>query len=158
MKTLFLSTVLLLAIASPGWSEDKETDKALQALYERAAPIYQEEFNKLVEAGEFEPKLDAKSRWKEGTLERKLYLAGYYSAVVSYMDPSDFREKPEETGRGQPAGPGVKLFYNFGWLAGIRKTEPVARKLHTQIVAKLLGEKDAADSKNRDNPPPALKK
>ena len=160
MKTLFLATALLLAIASPGWSEDKVTDKELLALYERAAPIYQKEFNKLVEAGEFEPKLDKESRWKEGTLERKLWLAGYYSAVMSYMEPSEFRGKPEATGTGYPAGPGVKLSYNFGWREGIRRTAPVATKLHTQIVAKLLQEDDKAAAKARQDkqPPSAPKK
>jgi hypothetical protein len=155
MKTLRLATLLLLAIASPGRSKDKETNKALEALFARATPIYQEEFNKLVEAGEFEPKLNAKSRWKEGTLQGKLYLAGYYSAVMSYMEPSIFKEREEVGGLVEPYGYGAKLSYAFGWWAGLKRVDPVARKLHRQIVAKLLEEDEKAAAKASQDPQPS---
>ena len=159
MKALCLATALLLATASPGWSEekDKETDKELQALFERAAPIYKQEFNKLVEAGELEPNLVG-TRWKEGTLERKLWLAGYYSAVMSYMEPSSFIGKPEDSGRGYPARSVVNTYYNMCWLSGVRKTEPVARKLHRETLAKLLQEDEAAANAHQDKPPSTPRK
>ncbi|MCW1886085.1 hypothetical protein OKA04_15205 [Luteolibacter flavescens] len=143
MKQLILAATIFLSASATGWSEEKdaEPDDSLESLYERALPIYQEEFNRWVEAGKLDPD-PVPERWKEGSLPHKLWMAGYYSAVMSYMEPSILKDKARAGGIVEPQGFGVKLSYSFGWWAGINRVDPIARKLHLEILAGLLSEDD----------------
>ena len=140
MKTLaFLFAAFLLGTVAT-WSQDEQ----IKALYERAAPKYREEYNKLVEAGGFEPEEGA-MQGKEGSLQRKLWLAGYYAAIMEYIEPDTVIRTTEgdRGGKVSPYGYGVKKAYAFGYWHGVRKVDQVARKLHLSIVAQLLQDDEA---------------
>ena len=150
MKTLaFLFAAFLLGTVAT-WSQDEQ----IKALYERAAPNYREEYNKLVESGSLEPK-EAEMQGKEGSLQRKLWLAGYYAAIMEYIEPDTVIRTTEgdRGGKVSPYGYGVKKAYAFGYWNGVLKADPVARKLHLSIVAQLLQDDEAeADLKRRTAP------
>lgn len=150
MKTLAFLFATFLLSSTIVWSQDEQ----LKALYERAAPNYREEFNKLVESGSLEPKEPAK-QGKEGSLQRKLWLAGYYAAMMEYIEPDTVIQTPESerSGKVSPYGYGVKKAYAFGYWHGVLKADPVARKLHRSIVAQLLQD-DEAEAALRKNTAP----
>lgn len=150
MKTLafFFAAVLLGTVAT--WSQDEQ----IKALYERAAPKYREEFNKLVESGSLEPK-EAAMQGKEGSLQRKLWLAGYYAAIMEYIEPDTVIRTTEgdRGGKVSPYGYGVKKAYAFGYWHGVLKADPVARKLHGSIVARLLQDDEAEAVRKKGTAP-----
>ena len=148
MKILafIFGTFLLGTVAT--WSQDVQ----IKALYERAAPKYREEYNKLVESGSLEPKEPA-MQGKEGSLQRKLWLAGYYSAIMEYIEPDTVIETTEQGGKVTPHGYCVKKAYAFGYCHGVLKADPVARKLHRSILAKLLRD-DEAEAVRKRGPAP----
>lgn len=150
MKTLAFLFATFLLSSTIVWSQDEQ----LKALYERAAPNYREEFNKLVESGSLEPKEPAK-QGKEGSLQRKLWLAGYYAAMMEYIEPDTVIQTPESerSGKVSPYGYGVKKAYAFSYWHGVLKADPVARKLHRSIVAQLLQD-DEAEAALRKNTAP----
>ena len=148
MKTLLFIFAVFLLSPSIGLSQSEQ----VKALYERAAPKYREEYNKLVESGSLEPKEPAK-QGKEGSLQRKLWLAGYYAAIMEYIEPDTVIETTEQGGKVTPHGYGVKKAYAFGYWHGVLKADPVARKLHRSILAQLLQDDEAeADLKRRTAP------
>lgn len=145
MKTLpFIFAALLLGTVAT-WSQDEQ----IKSLHERAAPKYREEYNKLVESGSMEPK-EAAMRGKEGSLQRKLWLAGYYAAIMEYMEPDTVIQKPEQGSKVTPHGFGVKKAYAFGYWHGVLKAGPTARKLHRSIVAQLLQDDEAEAARKKD--------
>ncbi len=76
-------------------------------------------------------------------MQRKLWLAGYYSAIMEYIEPDTAIEKPEQGGKVTPHGFGVKKAYASGYWHAVLKADPVARKLHRSIVAQLLQDDEA---------------
>ena len=150
MKTLLFIFALILLNPLIGLSQDEQ----IKALYERAAPKYREEYNKLVESGSLEPK-EAEMQGKEGSLQRKLWLAGYYAAIMEYIEPDTVIETTEfdRSGKIHPHGYGVKKAYAFGYWNGVLKADPVARKLHVSIVAQLLQDDEAEAARKKDTAP-----
>lgn len=150
MKTL----AFLFAAVLFGSAIARSQDEQVKALHERAAPRYREEFNKLVESGSLEPKEPAK-QGKEGSLQRKLWLAGYYAAIMEYIEPDTVIRTTEgdRGGKVSPYSYGVKKAYAFGYWNGVLKADPVARKLHGSIVAQLLQD-DEAEAVRRKNTAP----
>ncbi len=150
MKTLvFLFAAFLLGTVAT-WSQDEQ----IKALCERAAPKYREEYNKLVESGSLEPK-EAAMQGKEGSLQRKLWLAGYYAAIMEYIEPDTVIKttESERDGKVSPYGYGVKKAYAFGYWHGVLKADPVARKLHRSILAQLLQDDEAEFVRKRGAAP-----
>ena len=90
---------------------------------------------------------------KEGSLQRKLWLAGYYSAIMEYIEPDTVIETTEQGGKVTPHGYGVKKAYAFGYCHGVLKADPVARKLHRSILAQLLRD-DEAEAVRKRGPAP----
>ena len=150
MKNLAFLFAALLLTSAIAWSKDEQ----VKALYERAAPNYREEFNKLVESGSLEPK-EAAMQGKEGSLQRKLWLAGYYAAIMEYIEPDAVIQttESERGGKVSPYGYGVKNAYAFGYWHGVLKADPVARKLHRSIVAQLLQDDEAEAARKKDTAP-----
>ena len=148
MKTLAFLFAAVLFGSTIAWSQDEQ----VKALYERAAPKYREEYNKLVESGSLEPK-EAAMQGKEGSLQRKLWLPGYYSAIMEYIEPDTVIETTEQGGKVTPHGYGVKKAYAFGYCHGVLKADPVARKLHRSILAQLLQD-DETEAVRKRGPAP----
>lgn len=107
-----------------------------------------------MESGSLEPKEPAK-QGKEGSLQRKLWLAGYYAAIMEYIEPDTVIETTESdrSGKIHPHGYGVKKAYAFGYWTGVLKADPVARKLHGSIVAQLLQDDEAEAARKKGTAP-----
>ncbi len=170
MKTLaFLFVALLLGSAIA-----RSQDEQLKALCERAAPKYREEYSKLVESGSLEPdeaalqlKADFSSaafqhfleldqavmRGKVSSLQRKLYLAGYYSAVMEYIEPDCLISSPRSKLPEMVSSYGAQKAYALGYLNGLRKAAPAAHDLLASIMRQLL-EDDEAEAVLKRGPAP----
>lgn len=170
MKTLaFLFAAFLFGSAIA-----RSQDEQLKALCERAAPKYREEYLKLVESGALEPDetalqveadfssaafehfrdLDqAEMLGKVTSLQRKLYLAGYYSAVLEYIDPDCLISSPRSKLPDTVSSCGVQKAYALGYLHGFRKAAPVAHDLLASIMRQLLEDEEAEAIRKRGTAP-----
>lgn len=152
----------------------RSQDEQLKALCQRAAPKYREEFNKLVESGSLEPdeatlqvKADFSSEAFQHRLEldqagmlhtvsplqRRLYLAGYYSAVMEFIEPDTSLSPPRSKLPDTVSSYGVQKAYALGYLHGSSRAAPVAHDLLASIMRQHL-ENDEAEAARKNNTAP----
>lgn len=153
--------VLLAAciLAMPLFPLSAETEEeAIEATGKAAEKGYVEKYDELIESGKLDPPVD-KLPGKPDSLERRLWMAGYYSAVVELLKPAKAeaaREPGPHAGNFLNSDP--QGFYSRGYISGQRAANEVAHDLFVKIRAQRMGEVDAriaAEQKNKKAIEPA---
>lgn len=139
MKLPAILTACILLMPFSVSAQDNDDD--IKALEEATAKEYVEKFNGIIKSGTLDPPAD-QGDGKPDSLERRLWSAGYYSAVVELLEPAKAREA-RDPGLVYPFGRGVGIHRSFGYIAGQRAACEMARELFMSIYTRRLGELDA---------------
>lgn len=138
---ILLATCILVMPFLPLSAET--ADEAFAAAEEAAQKAYAEKYNELIESGKLEPKAD-ELPGKPDSLERRLWLAGYYTAVVELADPAKAKTfKGFGTCEGSLLPGGPKGYHSKGYIAGQHATCEMAHELYLKIWSQHIGEMDA---------------
>jgi hypothetical protein len=115
----------------------------IQKLNEKARPIYLQQYRKMLESGELEPRDDEiPKRFTKDSPERRYWLAGYLSALVRYADPGSVTDHPQPADEAYLIGVGAERWYAEGQRRGMLKADRIARRLHMKIVSAILKQMD----------------
>ena len=135
--TSTFAMLAILAAASFGVPD------GIQKLNEKARPIYLQQYRKMLESGELEPRVDEiPGRFAKDSPERRYWLAGYLSALVEYADPKSVTDRTEPVGHPYFVGAGAERWYAEGHHRGMIKADRIARPLYQKIVVGFLNQMD----------------
>jgi len=138
------AAIAILAVASYG-----EPD-ALSKLNENAAPVYRQQYHKMLESGELEPRgEEIPQHFAKDSPERRYWLAGYLSALVEYINPKCVTDRTEPSGIVDFAGGGAERWYAEGHHRGMIKADRIARPLYKKIVVGILNLSDEESARRQ---------
>lgn len=136
-----LTTAFVFALPLFPLSAETE-EEAIEAANKAAQKAYVEKYNELIESGKLDPPPD-ELPGKPDSLERRLWMTGYYSAVMELLEPAK-AEAARDPGRGHNFfSKGARGYYRRGYIAGQRATCEMANELYSKIRAQYHGELDA---------------